>query len=120
MRLWLTLSSLEAVNASLAQVQRSLVSLTNAVTSAAPQQSVENDDAPPQQQSRHRHESPSMADLTAHPSTTLVAPIQVIRNMNYWITGRRPDGKTETTVRDDAHVVALEVSWEWERSYIRA
>jgi hypothetical protein len=118
MRPWLMIYSLDAINASLAEVQRSLVSLTNAVTSSAPRQPPEDDGAPIRQQSRHQHESALMANSTVNPSTTSVAPIQVVRNMNYWITGRRPDGKTETIVRDDTSTVSFETSSELD--YIRA
>jgi hypothetical protein len=119
MRLRLMVYSLDAINASLAEVQRSLVSLTNAVTSTVPRQPPEDDGAPIRQQSRHQHESTLMANSTViNSSTTSVAPIQVVRNMNYWITGRRPDGKTEMTVRGDTSTVSFETSSELD--YIRA
>jgi hypothetical protein len=114
MRLWLILSSLDAITASIAEVQRSLVSLTNVVATIASRQPLEGDAASIKHQSRHRHESTSVATSSA----TSVAPIQVVRDMNYWITGRRPNGRTETTVQDGTPVVSLEVSSE--RNYIRA
>lgn len=105
--------SLEAMTASMAEMQRSLVSLTNAVTSTASRQALMGDVSPTPNRSRHHHESTSMTSL----STTSVAPIQVIRNMNYWITGRRPDGK-EKTVRDDPPTLLLGTLSEGR--YIRA
>lgn len=105
--------SLEAMTASMAEMQRSLISLTNAVASTASRQTLMGDVSSTQKRSRHRHESASMTS----PSTTSVAPIQVIRNMNYWITGRRPDGK-EKTVRDDAPTLLLGTPFEG--TYIRA
>jgi hypothetical protein len=90
-------------------VQRTLTSLTNAVASTVPRQSLEGDGGPIHQESQsHRHESLSMSD----PSTVPVAPIQVVRNMHSWITGQRPDGKSETTSRGHPSMVSLEASSE--------
>lgn len=105
--------SLEAVTASIAEMQRSLVSLTNAVTSTTSGQLLERNISPAQPRPRHRHESNPMPS----PSKNSVAPIQVIRNMNYWITGRRPDGK-EQTGHDDAPNMSFEASSE--TTYLRA
>lgn len=89
----------------MAEIQQSLVLLTNAVTSIAPQQPPNGDSAPMQPQSRREDESISISES----GTPSVAPIQVIRNMNYyWITGRRPDGKTEIAGRDDASTISFE------------
>lgn len=111
--------SLGAINASIVEMQRSLVSLTNAVSqgqgsSSAPRQSSETDFVSIPQQPKHSQGSLSMSD----PNTIPVAPIQVVRNMNYWITGQRPDGKDEQTSRGDASTVTLEASLE--EKYIRA
>lgn len=114
-RLSLILCSLSNITASLAEVQRTLTSLTNAVASTVPRHSLEDGHAPIQrEQQRHRHESVSMSD----PSTVPVAPIQVVRNMYSWITGHRPDGKSETTSHGDPSMVSLGASSEG--AYIRS
>ena len=47
-----------------------------------------------------------------------VAPIQVVRNMHSWITGQRPDGKSETTSHGNPSMLSLEASSEG--AYIRS
>jgi hypothetical protein len=114
-RLWLTLCSLSNISASLAEVQRTLTSLTNVVANTVPRQSLEGGGALIQQeQQRHRDESVAMSD----PSTVPVAPIQVVRNMHSWITGQPPDGKIETTSHGNPSMVSLEASTEG--PYIRS
>lgn len=114
-RLWLISCSLSNITASLAEVQRSLESLTSAVANAVPRRSLKGDGALTQrEQQRHRHESPSLSD----PTTVPVAPIQVVRNMHSWITGQRPDGKSETTSDGNPSMVSLEASSEG--AYIRS
>jgi hypothetical protein len=115
LRLWLILCSLSKITASLADVQRTLASLTNAVANAVPRQSLEDDRDPTQrEQQGHRHGSLSVSD----PTTVPVAPIQVVRNMHSWITGQRPDGKSETTPHGNPSMVSLEASSEG--AYIRS
>jgi len=82
--LWLMVCSLRDITASLADVQRTLTSLTNAVASTVPRQSLEGVSAPPvqEQQEKHQHE----VSLGSDPSIIPEAPIQVIRNMHSWIT----------------------------------
>ncbi len=114
-RLWLTLFRFSNITASLAEVQRTLTSLTNAVANSVPRQSLEEDSVLVQrEQQNHRHESLSISD----PSTVPVAPIQVVRNMHSWITGQPPDGKTETTTHGNPSIVSLEASSEG--AYIRS
>jgi len=103
-------SSLNDITASIAEVQMTLVSLTSAVASAVPQLSLDNgggDNIPPMQkqpqQPSHQHESVPSSD----PCIVPVAPIQVVRNMHSWITGQRPDGKSETTARGDESAVPV-------------
>ena len=92
-----------------------MTSLTNAVASTVPQRSQEGEGAPITQESQsHRHESLSMSD----PNTVPVAPIQVVRNMHSWITGQRPDGKSETTPHGNPSMLSLEASSEG--AYIRS
>ena len=106
--------SLRNITASLAEVQRTLTSLTNAVASTVPRQSLEGDETPIQREShRNRQESLSMSD----PSTVPMAPIQVVRNMHSWITGQRPDGKSETTSHGNPSMDSVEASSEG--GYIR-
>lgn len=106
--------SLSDIHASLVDVQRTLVSLTNAVSSIAPQQSLGDNNAALRQQQSHRHKSPPASD----PSDIPAAPIQVVRNMHYWITGQRPDGKSETTASGGPSAVSIEASSEG--TYIRS
>jgi len=109
------LCSLSNITAFLAEVQRTLASLTNAVANAVPRQSVEGDrDLTQREQQGHRHGSFSVSD----PTTVPVAPIQVVRNMHSWITGQRPDGKSETTPHGNPSMVSLEASSEG--AYIRS
>jgi hypothetical protein len=108
--------SLSDITASIAEVQRTLVSLTDAVASTVARPPQEDSDAPParHQQQRLEHESLTAPD----PSTVPEAPIQVVRNMHSWITGQRPDGKSETAVRRDDAAVSLEASSEG--NYVRS
>lgn len=46
------------------------------------------------------------------PNTVPVAPIQVVRNMHSWITGQRPDGKSETPSHGNPSMVSLEAPSE--------
>jgi hypothetical protein len=113
--LWLILCSLSNITASLAEVQRTLTSLTNAVANTVPRQPLESGSTLPQrEQHSQRHESLSMSD----PSTVPVAPIQVVRNMHSWITGQPPDGKSETISHGNPSIVSLEASSEG--AYIRS